>query len=204
MEQAGFEAGVQAGPDVPGQRELIEQGGVGSFGGGLLQGVELGLGLLALVVELGEPFGNAGPHGGRRGVGRIRGELFEAEDLGVLRGAELLELGLKGGGAGVTLGGGVLVSGGQLGGEQFAAVGAEDVIGEEQADDLVQPGLGGPDGAGVAGVVCGVLGPGRVVRAVVVDQRGCSRRKPASRAASPGAGRAIMGERALIPFCRRR
>jgi hypothetical protein len=59
VEQAGFEAGVQTRQDVSGQRELIEQGGVGCFGGRLLQGVELGLGLLALVVELGEPLGDA-------------------------------------------------------------------------------------------------------------------------------------------------
>jgi hypothetical protein len=32
-EQAGLEAGVQAGQDVSGQRELVEQGGVGGFGG---------------------------------------------------------------------------------------------------------------------------------------------------------------------------
>jgi hypothetical protein len=70
-EQAGFEAGVRAGQDVPGQREFIEQGGVGGLRGRRLQGVELGLDLLALAVELGEPVGDPGPHRGRGGVGGV-------------------------------------------------------------------------------------------------------------------------------------
>jgi hypothetical protein len=71
VEQAGFEVGVQTGQDVPGQRDLVEQGGVGGFGGLDGEGVELGLGLLALVVELGEPAGDPGPHGGGGGVGGV-------------------------------------------------------------------------------------------------------------------------------------
>ena len=46
-EQAGLEVGVQAGQDVSGQRELIEQGGVGGLRGRRPEGVELGLGLSA-------------------------------------------------------------------------------------------------------------------------------------------------------------
>jgi hypothetical protein len=36
-----------------------------------MEGVELGLGLLALVVELSEPGGDPGPHGRGGGVGRV-------------------------------------------------------------------------------------------------------------------------------------
>jgi hypothetical protein len=78
------------------------------------------------VLEFGERFGDPGSHGGRGGVGR---ELLEAEDLG---GVDLLEAGGQGGGLVVAVGGGV------GGGEQFGAAGAEDVLGEEQAADLVQ------------------------------------------------------------------
>jgi hypothetical protein len=146
VEQAGFEAGVQAGQNVPGQGQLIEQGGVGGLRGRCLEGVELGLGLLALV-ELGEPVGDPGPHGRGGGVGRVGGDLFQAEDLGVLRGVELLEPGGQGRGLGVAVGLGRLVGSGQLGGKQLGAVGAEDVLSEEQAGDLVQPRLRGLDGA---------------------------------------------------------
>jgi hypothetical protein len=41
-EQAGFEGGRQGGQDVPGEGELVEQGGVGGGRGGLGQGGELG------------------------------------------------------------------------------------------------------------------------------------------------------------------
>ena len=60
-------------------------------------------------------------------------QLFQGEDLGVLRGVELPEPGGQGGGLGVTVGGGGGVGGGELGGEQRGPAGAEDVPGEEQA-----------------------------------------------------------------------
>jgi hypothetical protein len=71
----------------------------------------------------------------------------------------------------VAVGGRLRVGGGQLSGEQLSPAGAEHVLGEEQPDDLVQPLLRGLDGAGVVRVVGGVLGPGRVVLALVVHQR---------------------------------
>jgi hypothetical protein len=58
--------------------------------------------------------------------------LSQGQDLGILRDLDLLEPGLEGGGLGV-------------------AAGSEDVGGEEQADDLVQAGLGGRIGDGFAG-----------------------------------------------------
>jgi hypothetical protein len=129
VEQAGFEVGGQAGQDVPGQRQLLQQRGVGGFGGGDGQGGEPGLGLLTVGVQFGEPGGDAGAHRGRGGVVRVGGELFQGQDLGVLRGLELLEPGLEGRCLGVAVRGG----GGELGGEQGGAAGTEDVGGEEQA-----------------------------------------------------------------------
>ncbi len=120
-------------PDITGQRQLIQQGRVGGLGHGRLEGIELGLGLLAFVVELGEPVGDPGPHGGRGGVGRIGGQLLQAEDLGFLRGVNLGELGLERGGLGVTVGFGGLGGGGQLGGDQLGAVRPEYVVAKEQA-----------------------------------------------------------------------
>ena len=75
-EQAGFEGRGQAGQDVPGERELVQQGGVGGGGGGLGQGLKLGFDLLAFVVEVGEAGADAGAHGGGGGVGRVGGELL--------------------------------------------------------------------------------------------------------------------------------
>ena len=121
---------------------------------------ELGGDLFALLVELDEPFGDPRAHGGRCGVGGVGRELFEAEDLGVLRGVDLLEPGSQGGGLVVTVGG--RVGGGEPGGEQLGLLGAEDVLGEEQADDLVQPPLRAFDRAGMIRVAGGVGGTGRV------------------------------------------
>lgn len=163
--QAGFEGWVQAGQDVPGQRQLIEQGGVGGLRGRRLEGVELGLGLFAVVVELAEPVGDPGPHGGRGGVGRVGGELFQAEDLRVLCRVELLDAGRQCGGLGIPVGLGLGVGGGQLSGQQLRAMRAEDVLGEEQAGDLVPLLLGGLDAAGMIGVAGGVAGVGGTVRA---------------------------------------
>ncbi len=132
-----------------------------------------GLGVLAVGVELGEPGGDPGAHRGGGGVARVGRELFQGEDLGVLRGVDLLEPGTEGAGAGVAVGCCSGVGGGELGGEQGGAAGAEDVPGEEQGHDLVQAGFGGFDGAGVAGVVGGFAGFGGVMRAPVVDVHVC-------------------------------
>ncbi len=135
----------------PAHRELVEQGRVGGLGGGLGQGGELGLELLAFGVELGEPGADPAAHRGGGGVGRVGGEFFEFQDAGVLAGLDPLEPGGQGGGLGVAVGGRGGVGGGELGGEQGGAAGAEDVLSEEQAGDLIQPGLGGLDGAGMTG-----------------------------------------------------
>ena len=69
---------------------------------------------------------------------------------------------------GVAVGGRGGVGGGELGGEEVGAAGAEDVVAEEQPGDRIQAGFGGLDGAGVVragGGVPRVLG---VVRALVV------------------------------------
>jgi len=51
LEQAGLEAGGQAGQDVPGEGELVEQAGVGGLWCGLGQGFELGFESFAFLVQ---------------------------------------------------------------------------------------------------------------------------------------------------------
>jgi hypothetical protein len=80
-EQAGLESWRQGRQDVAQGRELVEQSGVERAGGGLGD-------LFAFVVQVGEAGADAGAHGGGCGVGRVGGELFEFEDLGVLRGLD--------------------------------------------------------------------------------------------------------------------
>jgi len=75
-EQAGFEGGRQAGQDVPSQGEPVQQGQVHGLGGGLGQGFELGFGLLAFVVKLGEPGTDAGAQRGGCGVVGVGGDLL--------------------------------------------------------------------------------------------------------------------------------
>ena len=84
-----FSSGGQAGQDVPGERELVEQGRVGGPGGGRGQGGELGVELLAFGVQVGEPGADPAAQRGGGGVGRVGGELFEFEDAGVLGGVDL-------------------------------------------------------------------------------------------------------------------
>jgi hypothetical protein len=70
LEQAGLEVAGQAGQDVPGQGELVEQGGVGGLGGtGGGEGAELGLELVAVGVQLAEP----GPDPGRIAAAAVSG-----------------------------------------------------------------------------------------------------------------------------------
>jgi hypothetical protein len=92
--------------------------------------------LFAFAVEVSEPGADAGAHGGGGGAGRVGGQGFQFQDLGVLRGLDPPDPGLEGGGLGVTLGGGVGVGGGELGGQQFSAAGAEDAGSEEPAHDV--------------------------------------------------------------------
>jgi hypothetical protein len=89
-------------------------------------------------VQVGEPGADAGAQRGGGGVGRVGGQFFEFEDLGVLRGFDPPDAGLDGGDLGVAVGGGLGVGGGELGFEEGGAFGAEDAGGEEPADDLVQ------------------------------------------------------------------
>ena len=102
LEELGFELRGQGGQDVPGEGELVEQGGVGGFGGGLGESGQLGLDLLAFGVELGEPGPDPGPHRRGGGVAGVGGEFFQFEDAGVLAGLDPLEPGVQGGGAGVA------------------------------------------------------------------------------------------------------
>ena len=160
----------QAGQDVPGAAAAGRAGsGSAALGVVWARAASWASSLLAFVVELGEPGADPGAHRGGGGVGRgRRGVLRVPRMQEFWRGLDPLEPGGQGGGLGVAVGGGGGVGGGELGGEQVGAAGAEDVLGEEQADDLVQAGFGGLDGAGVAGVVGGVAGVGGVVRALVV------------------------------------
>ena len=121
-EQAGFERGRERGQDVAGEREPVDQGGVGGGRGGGLQGLALGSELLAFVVEVGEPGTDPGAHGG---VGRVSGQLLQLEELGVLGGVDLPDAGGEGGDLLVALGGGVGVGGRELGGQQPGAFGSE-------------------------------------------------------------------------------
>ena len=113
------------------------------------------------MVQVGEPGADAGAHRGGGGVGRVGGQVFQFEDLGVLRGLDPLDPGLQPGGLGVLLGGGVGVGGGELARQELGAAGAEDPGGEERPGDAVEQGLGGLDGARVvrmAGACLGVAG----------------------------------------------
>lgn len=160
-EQLGFDGGVHAGQDVTGHGQLVEEGEVAGFGGVVAWRVA------SWAVTCSRCWWSST----NRSVIRARmaaaavsagsaGSCFEAEDLGVLRGVDLLEPGSQGGGLVVTVGG--RVGGGEPGGEQLGLLGAEDVLGEEQADDLVQPPLRAFDRAGMIRVAGGVGGTGRV------------------------------------------
>jgi len=63
-EQVRLECRWQAGQDVPGQRQLVQQGRVDCLRCGLGQGGELGFELLAFPVEVGEPGADPGAHRG--------------------------------------------------------------------------------------------------------------------------------------------
>ena len=84
------------------EREFVEQGRVGGGGRGLGQGRELGFELFAFPVEVGDPGADPGAHRGGRGVGRVGGQLFEFEDLGVLRGLDPPDPGLQLRGLGIA------------------------------------------------------------------------------------------------------
>jgi len=90
--------------------------------------------LFAFVVEFGEPGADAGAVCLGGGVVRVGGQLFQFDDLGVLRG---LDPGLKRGFLRVTVGDGLGVGGGKLSSEQGSALRAEDAGGEEPSDDLL-------------------------------------------------------------------
>jgi hypothetical protein len=76
-EQFGFEPWRQAGQDVAGEGELVQQPGVGGGRYGLGQDLELRFQEFAFLVELSEPGADAGPvglgRGGRRSGRRVRG-----------------------------------------------------------------------------------------------------------------------------------
>ncbi len=117
LEQLGLQLRGQAGQDVAGHRQLVEQGGVGGLGRGLGEGGQLGLDLLAFGVELGEPGADPAAHRGGGAIAGVGGEFFEFQDAGVLAGLDPLEPGGQGGGLGVAFGGRGGVGGGELGGE---------------------------------------------------------------------------------------
>jgi hypothetical protein len=113
--QRGFERLWQAGEDIAGVRDLIEQRGVHGRGGRGLQGGEPGFGFGALGVELGEAFADAGAHRGGGRVAGIGGQFAQCGDLGVLLGVEFADGGLERGGFGVAAAGGFGVGGGGSG-----------------------------------------------------------------------------------------
>jgi hypothetical protein len=102
----------------------------------------------ALVFELGEAGQDAGAQR-RDGLGSgVVSEGFDLTSVGVLGGINLPQPPGQNGGllvaASLVVGGGV----GQVGGEQGGAVGAEDPLGEELADDGEQVVFADRDGAG--------------------------------------------------------
>src|SRR6266704_5601755 len=68
LQQPRLQLRREAGQDVSGDGELVEQGGVGGAGGGGGQGGQLGAELLAFVVEVGEPGADAAAQRGGGGV----------------------------------------------------------------------------------------------------------------------------------------
>jgi len=77
LEQPGFEPGWQAGQDVPGEREQVQQAGIGRLGGGFGQGFELGFELLAFVVEFREPGADTSTVCLGSRVVRVGGQVFQ-------------------------------------------------------------------------------------------------------------------------------
>jgi hypothetical protein len=63
------------------------------------------------------------------------GGFFQFQNLGVLRGFDPADAGLNRGNPGIPVGGGRGVGGGELGGQQRGAFGAEDAGSEEGSDD---------------------------------------------------------------------
>jgi hypothetical protein len=106
LEQLGLELGREAGQDVPGERELVQQLGVGGGGGGLGEGFELGFEEFAFVVQFGEPGADPGAVGLAGGVVGVGGDVFEFQDLGVLRGLDPGDAGFQGLLLGVAVGDG--------------------------------------------------------------------------------------------------
>ena len=72
VQQPGLQGRREAGQHVPGMGELVEQGGVGGAGGGRGQGGQLGVELLAFVVQVGEPGADRRPGEIRRPLLLIR------------------------------------------------------------------------------------------------------------------------------------
>ena len=89
LQQPRLQLRGQAGQDVSGQGQLVEQGGVGGPGSRGGQGGQLGVELLALGVQVGETGADPAAQRGGGGVGRVGGELLEFEDAGVLGGVDL-------------------------------------------------------------------------------------------------------------------
>jgi hypothetical protein len=126
LEQPGLEPGRQVRQHVAGQRETVQQSQVGGDGRGLGEGLELGFEAFAFAVEFGEPGADAGAERSGGGIGRVGGQFFEFEDLGVLRGLDRGDAGLDRGDLGVPVGGSGGVSSRELGGQEGGAFGAED------------------------------------------------------------------------------
>jgi hypothetical protein len=90
--------------------------------------------LFAFVVQFGEAGADAGAVCLSGGVAGVGGQLFQFDDLGVLRGLDPGDPGAQGALLGVAVGDGLGVGGRKLGGEQGGAFGAEDAGGEELPD----------------------------------------------------------------------
>jgi hypothetical protein len=91
----------------------------------------------AFLFEFGEPGDDAGAHGGDGGgVGVEAGEGFDFAGVGVLGGVDLADAAVQRGRGGAVLGGVASGGGGDLGGEQGGAVGAEDPLCEELAEQF--------------------------------------------------------------------
>ena len=170
-EQLGLEPWRQAGQDVPGEGELVQEAGVGGGRCGLGQGLELGFERVRVrraARRTGRGSGRGGLGGGvvrgRRAGRLVRGSWSPARSsirlIRVLRAASCAS---RSAAAAASVAGSWAAS-------RAARSGPKIRVGEERAGDAVQEEFGDLDGAGVVGVVGGVLGVGPVVRAPVVGE----------------------------------
>ena len=96
-------------------------------------GFELGFEVLAFLVEFGEASADAGAVGLGGWVGRVGGQIFQFQDLGVLRGLDPGDPGFEGGFLGVPVGGSGGVGGGDWAASRAARSGPKIRVAKKMA-----------------------------------------------------------------------